>query len=378
MDIMQLHRNEYEASPEAVVRMPGVVRLLGEHTLDADGAYLALPYDRELAVAIGQRRDASLRFFAADLSERKRTNMSNLKYKREDRWANYLKAGVAAYFEGRPGAKGFNLTISGDIPMGLGLGSANALLCAAIKAAAILAGGDLSPGALEATADGVVRDYFERPPRPGEFSACFRAEARSFSFIDAKLGRYERIDYPLDDVVMMVTDSKVPRPSIDNELRVRSHNLQRALAALGPNQRGLRAYGLDDLDEYMGIMPENVRRHATFFIEEHQRAKDAADALRRGDRAALARILNKSQAGLRNYYELSCPEIDWLVKRAIEIDGVLASRMIGKGFGGCTLTLLMEDAIPEYRKRLEEYERIFGFRPAYWELRPWAGPAELA
>jgi galactokinase len=83
--------------------------------------------------------------------------------------------------------------------------------------------------------------------------------------------------------------------------------------------------------------------------------------------------MNKSQAGLRNNYEISCPEIDWLVKRALEIDGVLTSRMIGKGFGGCTLSVMRSAALPEYLSRLEEYERIFGFKPNALEIFIGAG-----
>jgi galactokinase len=373
MDISQLHRIEYEASPDVVVNVPGVVRLLGEHTVDADGMYLGLPYDRSMSVAMSARRDSSLRFFAADLNERKRTNLGNLKYKREDRWANYIKGALSAYLDGRPGTKGLNVSISGDIPQGLGLGSANALLCASVKAAATLSGAPLEPAALEQTAAEVMKHYFERPARSAEYSASLRAEASSLLLVDAYDARCERLDAIFSKAIVLLCDSKVPRPPVDDELRSRIQNCAKALATLGGGARGLRSYTIEDLDEFMGRMPEYVRRHATFFIEELQRIKDARESIVRKDLPALSRILNKSQAGLRNHYELSCPEIDWLVKRAIEIDGVLASRMVGKGFGGCTLTILLEDALPEYRKRLEEYERIFGFRPVVWEIKPWHG-----
>ncbi|HRZ65894.1 MAG TPA: galactokinase, partial [Spirochaetia bacterium] len=89
----------------------------------------------------------------------------------------------------------------------------------------------------------------------------------------------------------------------------------------------------------------------------------------KGDAAAFGRTVNKSHSSLRNLYEVSCPEIDWLAKRATEIDGVLCSRLTGKGFGGCTLSVMSEAALAEYRKRLEDYERIFGFRPVVYETR---------
>jgi galactokinase len=100
---------------------------------------------------------------------------------------------------------------------------------------------------------------------------------------------------------------------------------------------------------------------------------DADDSLRQADFPALSKIIYHSHESLRDLYEVSCPEIDWLVKRAQEIDGVLGSRMTGAGFGGCTYTFLKEDAIAEYKKRLEDYERIFGFHPVVYEVRPSTG-----
>jgi len=141
----------------------------------------------------------------------------------------------------------------------------------------------------------------------------------------------------------------------------------------GSGSRRLRDYSIDELDEYMGLMPERVRRHCAFYVEEVQRVREAKEAAAHGDLASFSKILNKSQASLRNSYEISCPEIDWLVKRALEIDGVLASRMIGKGFGGCTLSILDDAAIDGYKARLDEYERIFGFKPSALEISVGAG-----
>jgi len=90
---------------------------------------------------------------------------------------------------------------------------------------------------------------------------------------------------------------------------------------------------------------------------------EAEGALRKSDVAAFGRLMNRSHESLRDQYEVSCPELDWLVKRAWETEGVYGSRMTGAGFGGCTVTLIEEKAIPEYVQRLEAYERIFSFKP---------------
>ena len=113
----------------------------------------------------------------------------------------------------------------------------------------------------------------------------------------------------------------------------------------------------------MGLIPETTRKRCLHVVEENQRVLEAEAALRKNDVAGFGRLMNRSHESLRDQYEVSCPELDWLVKRAWETEGVYGSRMTGAGFGGCTVTLIEEKAIPEYVARLEAYERIFSFKP---------------
>jgi galactokinase len=108
-------------------------------------------------------------------------------------------------------------------------------------------------------------------------------------------------------------------------------------------------------------------------VQELRRVNNAEDAMKKQDYAALSRIFFHSHESLRDLYEVSCPEIDWLIKRAQEIEGILGSRMSGQGFGGCTYTIGSEKALEDYRRRFEDYERIFGFHPQTYEIRPATG-----
>jgi galactokinase len=104
-------------------------------------------------------------------------------------------------------------------------------------------------------------------------------------------------------------------------------------------------------------------------VQEIRRVYDAVDALGRGDIGVLARTIFHSHESLRDLYEVSCPELDWLVKRAQETEGSGGSRMTGKGFGGCTYAIIRNDYAGEYKKKIEDYERIFGFHPVITELK---------
>jgi galactokinase len=137
LDIGPLHRSEYELEKEeqvVIAEAPGRIYLLGEHGENGVGLFLASAINRTVQIAVSPRKDNSIRFFAADLGERKRTTLTNLKYKREDRWANYIK--LAIYIFGAMGrhVKGLNCTVIGDIPQQAELASSTAIEVAAVIA----------------------------------------------------------------------------------------------------------------------------------------------------------------------------------------------------------------------------------------------------
>lgn len=126
----------------------------------------------------------------------------------------------------------------------------------------------------------------------------------------------------------------------------------------------------------MGSLNEEIRRRCLFVMQEHARIVEVQKVLKDGDREAFLKLLMHSHEGLRDLYEVSCPETDWLVKRALEIPGVVGSRMTGNGFGGCVFVILSASMATEYESKMDDYERIFGFRPVTYELHT-AGAARL-
>lgn len=363
-DIVALHQAEYDTRPESVAHAPAVVKLLGEHTEGSDGVVLAASISFEMQIAVSLRKDSSLRFHAADFGERKRAAASTLKYKREDRWANHIKAIYDALGAGF-GGKGVNVTVLGDIPLGLSLGASAAIGMASALAFKGLLG---QSSRNEELADFVWRSesaFFERSLPLYNYLAATAPGAGTLSVVDLRSNRRRGVQFLDEGWSIVLTDSRVPRASVEGELRERSDQCRKCLSQLSSgaaSTRSLRDVKTTELDELMGILPESMRRRCLHVVEEISRVAEAEDALARQDALAFGRIINKSHTSLRSLYEVSCPEIDWLVKRALEIDGVLFSRMTGKGFGGCTVTVMRPEAIGEYRKRLEDYERIFGFK----------------
>jgi len=368
-DIAAVHQTEYEAPPLCIASAPATIKLLGEHTADSEGLVLAAASSFEMKVAISQRKDSSMRFFAADLGERKRASTGTLKYKREDRWANNVKS-IFDYFARNfdVQSRGVNVTISGNVPQGLGLGISAAINMATALALKTIYGLSIKNEDLAVIACNAQSSFMEKPAALYDYLTGTSPGARALSIIDMRIPRRRAVQFLDEGWSLVLTDSRVPRISAEAELRQRSDDCKKCLKMVAPRGgKTLRDVRMSDLDDLMGVLPESIRRRCIHVIEELGRVMEAEEALSRQDAVSFGRIINKSHNSLRNHYEISCPEIDWLVKRSLEIDGILCSRMTGPGFGGCIVSVLRSEALEEYKKRLEEYERIFGFKAQVYE-----------
>jgi len=374
-DVLSLHREEYGNDPEVIVQAPGKVNLVGDHTDYNDGYMLPVAIDRFVQVGVSRRKDNSLRFFAADLSEHKRTSISNLKYKREDRWANYLKGVVSSFLQMGYHVGGIDVTISGDIPQGIGLSSSAAIEVALALGLKTMYEFSMKNMQIIQCASQAETSFMGRNSGIMDQFICSLGREGNAFFIDTRSMDYQYIPLDIGDLQILITDSRVPNIGAQSEYQTRVDECKECVGYLNAKKPGsaLRDYSTTDLREIMGMMPEQIRKRCIHVIEENQRVYDAVEMLKKKDYPALGKILNRSHESLRDLYEVSCPEIDWLVKRAWETDGVYGSRMTGIGFGGCTITLIRERAIPEYRKRLDDYERIFGFKPVSFLCNPAAG-----
>jgi len=376
MDIGLIHRQEYElkddrSEPVVIAEAPGRINYLGEHGEPKAGLFLSSAIDRFIRIAVSMRKDNSLRFYAADLGERKRTTLVNLKYKREDRWANFIKVAVHLFAGMGYPVKGLNFTVSGDIPQQVGLASSSAIEAAAVTALRGFFQANITDRELLSRLKISKAQFFGSNNNSVDYLIAFSAKKDQFLVVDETNMEVRRIKSPLGKYKLLVMDSRVPRMGIEDELRQRQEDIKTGLDLLSNRKPGasFKEFVAADLVESMGNLPEEIRRRSLHVVQEMRRVNDADDSLKRADLSSFTKIISHSHESLRDLYEVSCPEIDWLVKRAMEIDGVLASRMTGQGFGGCTYTFIREDAVDEYKKRLEDYERIFGFHPVIYDMK---------
>ena len=370
--IISHHEKEYGHQPAVIASAPGKIDLLGEHGEYAQGYVLSLAVDRRFAVAVSPRDDNSLRFFSANLNERKKSTIAGLKYKREDRWANYSKGVIDAMIHMGFGVRGLNLTMFSEVPMGIGLGSSSALTVAAAVALRELFSLDMSEAQVIEAARSSESSFMGLHEGIRSPMVSYYSRAGHLSLLDIHTLNVEYLPFPSARAALIVTDSRVTETMDDREKAALDESCRECVQAmgLGDSVQHLRDLSRDDLSSTVDGLSERSRRVCLHIVKENLRITEFRKSLKSGNLVIAGRILFRSHESLRDLLEISCPELDWLAKRAAETDGIFGARMIGSGYGGCTVTLMEEERAAEYEERLEEYDRIFGFKASVFRVFP--------
>lgn len=364
--------------PEVVVAGPGRVNLIGEHTDYNLGFVLPGAVDKCIWLALRARKDATCRFLAVDLGESFETGLDRL-WPAESRWPNYLM-GILA--ELGPRAMGVDCAFGGNIPIGSGMSSSAALECAFAYALNERFGLGLSGIELARMGQacenrfvgvncGIMDPFASVMGRDGRL---IRLDCRDLS--------HAYVPFERRDVRVVLCDTQVRRALATSEYNVRRTQCEAGAAELGrenPGVLSLRDATLEMLEEARPALGPVVFRRCAYVVRENARVLDACAALERNDLAAFGRLMNESHAGLRDDYQVSSAELDILAEEAQAIPGVLGSRMMGAGFGGCTINLVEEAALEEFQARMEgPYRHCLGKPPLIHVCRLTGGTRVVA
>lgn len=375
--IVSLHTGEYEAGPEVTVSVPGRFHLLGDHTWFAKGNTLSMAINYNLYLSVSIRSDQNFRLFSIALGERKKISASNMKYRKEDRWANSVKAIISLFQEYGIQIPGLNFTILSEIPADAGLGTPNALKVATALALRKLFAPTLNDSTLVSLIERANISFLKTYAHRADILCALTAKEGYCVRTDHHKITSDLVPFPCEGYSIILTDSRVPRLLAREELGYRIQECIRAyeLVKKSPDAPSDFSQLNEEILEEITDIPESVRRRVIFIIRESESVREAVNALTNHEYVTFSRIVNRSHEGLRDRFEISCPELDWLVKRALEfivpdVPDLICSRMTGRGFGGCTYAIIRSSDEESYFQKMEEYERIFGFRPVRYKISP--------
>ncbi|MBP3709481.1 MAG: galactokinase [Treponema sp.] len=377
------HKSEYEVLPDVTAAAPGRFHLIGEHSWFFKDKTLSMAINLLVHVAVSKRSDFALKFYFPQLGEKKRANLSSIKFRREDRWANAVKAIIYGYASGGFEMGGVNVTVYSDILPSAGFGITTAIKVASAIALKKLFNIKCSDAELLQVIERGNKLFLETGNYIADnFSALF-SKAGKLLVTDHARASFDYIDYPFKDKLIMLTDARVPRISVWNETSI--YEPQNALLLGELHELKKSVYGgwkyesnVTDVNEVLSVVSEDTRRRLLCIMREHGDVLNAREALKKNDFGAFARAINHSHESMKELFEISCPEIDWILKRVGELEPnleqlsnpVTCGRITGKGFGRCLYAFMRRTDEKKFKEKLNEYERIFGFHPSTYEVLP--------
>ncbi len=362
--------------PDCVVRAPGRVNLIGEHTDYNEGFVLPCAIDRWIVFAARRRDDRQAIVHSAAHDERRAYPVA-APPAREGTWADYGKGVVAELLKLGHALSGFEAALVGDVPIGAGLSSSAAVEMAV--GTALLELNDIHMAGPELALLGQRAENQFVGVNCGIMDQFVSANAREGHalFLDCRDLAHEAVPLP-EQTRIVICNSAVTRGLTDsayNERRSACEDGVRRLAdASGAPLRALRDVSLTALDEHRDALSPTGYRRCRHVVTEIERTRDAVRLLSNGDVEAFGRLMYASHDSLRDDYEVSGRELDLLVTIARGVPGVLGARMTGAGFGGCTVNLVRADAVDALREEvLREYPPEAGLTPEVYACSAVAG-----
>jgi len=365
--VVEAFRRRYEAEPEVVVRAPGRVALIGAHVDQSEGLVMPAAIDRAVWLAASTRRDETVRLRALDLDEEHELNLLHLPPPVFERgggvsWPDY-PAGVAWSLQ-RDGVllPGIDVAFGGDLPSGAGVSSS-----AAVEVAFTLAwealGRFVLPRAEPARVGQRAENHYlgVRSGVMDQFASCYGA-ADHLVLIDCRTLEHELVPVR-PGLAVVVADSGVRRQLADSEFNQRRAECQEALVSLQeliPDIQTLRDVTRADLNRHARSLSPVHSRRARHVVEECDRVRSAARALRQGDLAAFGDLVRQSHVSSRELFDSSLDELDELAAAAWEHPACYGARFMGGGFGGCVAALVDATAADDVSERMQRrFERCF-------------------
>lgn len=377
------HELEYNVKPDVVSKAPGRFHLAGEHSWFFKDKTLSMAINLPVYVAISKRDDSNLRFYFHQIGERKKASLTALKFKKEDKWSNAIKAMIYGFTSGGFDLKGMDITVYTEILPSAGFGITTAIKIASAYAIRHLFNVNCSDMELLQVIERGNRRFLHQENYLADNYAALFSKKDTLLVTDYSKSSWDYVPYNFTDKRILLIDTKVPRISVWDEESI--HEPQYALILGDLRERKSSVYGgwqyisnFTDIKEEMEAFGENTYRKLMAIMKDHNSVLEARSGLEKSDFFQFARAVNESHETMRDLFNISCPEIDWILKRVSELEPnleiirnpVTCGRITGKGFGRCVYVIMREGDVEPLKSKLLDFEKIFGFHPSCYEVVP--------
>ena len=375
------HELEYERMPEVVAKAPGRFHLAGEHSWFYKDKTISMAMNLYVHIAVSKRDDGLAKIYFHQLNDRKKITISTNKFRKEDKWANAIKSVIYGFTSGGFSIGGVDITVYTDIMPSAGFGITTAMKAATAIALRKLFELNCSDVQLLQVLERGDRLFLKRNNFLSDNYAALFAKKGSLIITDYAKNSWDYVPFNFPNRKIIITDTTVPRISVWNEDTLFDPKYALLLGELKDKKNNV--YGgwsyinsIADIDEVLEVLQKDEQRKLMAIIREHSDVLDIREGVEKGDFFKLARAINHSHETVREFFDISCPEIEWIVKRINELEPnlehlrnpVTCGRLTGKGYGRCIYAIMRDVDYENYLQKLVEFEKIFGFHPATFEV----------
>ncbi|MBC7797345.1 MAG: galactokinase, partial [Pyrinomonadaceae bacterium] len=296
-------------------------------------------------------------------------------------WLDYVEGTIRILDETTDFKGGANIVFASNVPLGAGLSSSAALEISHGLAILMLNGIEIDRVKLALAAQRAEHEFVgAKVGIMDQFTSALGATNHAL-LIDCRSLKSEKIPLEFQNAKIVVVNSEVKHSHANSEYNTRRQECEYAVQCLQeklPEIKALRDVTIEDFDKHHAVMPEIIKRRARHVVTENARVLKGAENLRNGDAAKFGALMYESHASMRDDYEISCDEIDFLVETARDIKGVFGARMTGGGFGGCTVNIVEENALEEFQTKITSaYQQQFKITPEIYIVTASDGASEI-
>jgi galactokinase len=361
--------NHFNYNAALVVKSPGRINLIGEHIDYNHGSVLPAAIDKFIELAIGKRTDGAIHMVALDLGETIILPIHNLA-PHATVWVNYIIGVVDQVFNNLASNEnnfakikddfngGFSICIQGNIPLGAGLSSSAAVECAVLFALNELYNLSLTKMQMALMAQTAEHKFAGVYCGIMDMFASLHGEKNKAILLDCDSLAFTYYPLALNDYSIVLFDTQIKHALASSEYNTRRLECEQGLKIIQekyPTVKTFRDISLEQVEACLASNDVNrskVYQRCKYVVEEIQRVQLAVQDLGKGDMQAFGKKMFETHTGLSSLYEVSCPELDFLVEAVSNNENVLGARMMGGGFGGCTINIIKKSAVEEITKAL--------------------------
>lgn len=357
-DIRQFVTNRFKKlynSEPLIIRSPGRINLIGEHIDYNNGFVLPAAINKNIFIAIQKRDDERIELHSADFDDSFSIALPDLKPSGK-LWPDYILGVVSELLKRNVKLSGFNLVFGGDIPQGAGLSSSAALECATAFALNEIFNLGLEKVELVKISQAAENNFVGvNCGIMDQFASMFGKEQRLIK-LDCNTLEYKYIPFETEDMKVVLFDTQVKHSLADSEYNVRRAECEKGLEIIKGSYPQVKTFRDVDQDMIESTLKNEgkVYDRCSYVVGEMKRLEDACNDLEKNDFASFGKRMFQTHDGLSKQYEVSCKELDILVDLVRDNNAVLGARMMGGGFGGCTINLVLADKVDEVIKDVEE------------------------